>query len=308
MSHLPDEVAQTLLAYRGPGAREWVERLPAILDDFAQRWSLTLGEPLTPLSFNYVARATRSDGTPVVLKVGLTDDPEFAMEGEALRHCGGSGMVKLLDMARDDAEVALLLERIEPGLPLTTMEDDTQAVAIAAGVMRRFWRPVPEPHGFPTIARWAQGLERHRERFGGSGPISARLFARAVSLYAELGATMGAPVLLHGDLHQENILAATREPWLAIDPKGLVGEPAYETGSMLRNTRAQFLALPDPKPLLSRRIAQFADELELDRERIRGWGEAQAVLSACWTLEDGEDPRRAAFAIGCAEALADIKV
>lgn len=119
---------------------------------------------------------------------------------------------------------------------------------------------------------------------------------------------MSARVVLHGDLHQENILSATREPWLAIDPKGLVGEPAYETGSLLRNTREQILALPDPKPLFARRITLLAEELELDRERIRGWGEAQAVLSACWTLEDGEDASRADFAIGCAEALADIVV
>lgn len=308
MALVPDEIAATLLAHRGPEAREWVRQLPDILDDCARRWSLMLGEPLTPLSFNYVARATRADGTPAVLKLGPGDIPDFDMEGEALRHCAGHGAVTLLEMERSASGCAMLLERIEPGLPLTTVEDDERAVSIAAGVMRHLWRPAPERHGFPTIARWALGLEQHRARYGGSGPIPARLFDHAVALYRELGATMRTPVLLHGDLHQENILSATREPWLAIDPKGLVGEPAYETGSLLRNTREQILALPNPKPLLARRIAQLAEELGLDHERIRGWGEAQAILSACWTLEDGEDVSRAAFPIGCAEALANITV
>lgn len=305
---LPDEIAQILLDHRGPSAQEWVRQLPHILDDCARRWSLTLGEPFAPLSFNYVARATRADGTPVVLKVSLTDDPEFAMEGETLRLFGGRGMVKLLDMEVSGTGPAMLLERIEPGVLLETIEDDERAIAIAAGVMRRFWRPVPEGHPFPTVARWALGLERHRERFGGSGPVPARLFDRAVALYAELGATMDTPVLLHGDLHQQNILSATREPWLAIDPKGVVGEPAYETGSLLRSTPPQLRVLPDLKRALARRIAQLADELALDRERIRGWGEAQAVLSAVWVLEDGNSASYPAFALGCAEALSHIKV
>jgi streptomycin 6-kinase len=230
------------------------------------------------------------------------------MDAEALALVAGHGMVTLLDLEMFETGPALLLERIEPGLPLTTIEDDTQAISIAASVMRRIWRPVPDGHHFPTIARWALGLEKYRARYGSSGPIPARLFDRSVALYTELGATMSDEVLLHGDLHQDNILAATREPWLAIDPKALVGEPAYETGSLLRNTRQQLLGVPDAKPLLARRIAQLADELELDRERIRGWGEAQAVLSACWTLEGDGDAGRAAFPIGCAEALAGIRV
>jgi streptomycin 6-kinase len=112
-------------------------------------------------------------------------------------------------------------------------------------------------------------------------------------------------VLLHGDLHQDNILAATRRPWLAIDPKGVVGEPAYETAACLHNPQPQLLNMPQPGRVLARRVDQLAEELNLDRARVRGWGLAQAVLAAWWGVEDGGHVWDAA--LGCAELLAAIK-
>lgn len=306
MPDIPDEFAATILRLRGPDTRYWLDRLPATLADYAQRWSLTLGEPYVALTFNYVTRATSADGTPVVLKIGFSDDKEFSTEADALAAYGGQGMVALLDA--DLADAVLLLERIEPGTPLTAIEDDERATSIAAQVMRRLWRPAPEGHDFPTVAHWGLGFERHRQHFGGSGPIPSALFEQAASLYHELEASMAAPVLLHGDLHHGNILAATREPWLAIDPKGLVGEPAYETGALLRNPRDRLRSLPNAKPLLARRIALLADALDLDRVRIRDWGIAQAVLSAIWSLEDSDDMNAATFVIGCATALTETHV
>jgi len=94
------------------------------------------------------------------------------------------------------------------------------------------------------------------------------------------------PVLLHGDLHQDNILSAEREPWLAVDPKGVIGEPVFETGALLRNFWPDILSLPDPKPLMARRIDQLSAELGFDRERIYDWGFSQAVLSVVWGVED----------------------
>ncbi len=115
---------------------------------------------------------------------------------------------------------------------------------------------------------------------------------------------MAEPVLLHGDLHHENILAAEREPWLAIDPKGLVGEPAYEVGAWLRNPMPQLLDMPQPGRILARRINQLAEELGFDRARLRDWGLAQAMLSAWWSMEDSGG--LSIFSITCAELLAAI--
>ena len=166
------------------------------------------------------------------------------------------------------------------------MEDDVLSTRIAAGVMRRLWRPLPAEHPFRPVTEWAAGLSRLRERFdGGTGPFPAGLVTVAESIFAELLASAAPPVLIHGDLHHENILRAGREAWLSIDPKGMAGEPAYEVGAWMRNP----LSLPDwpdLKKVLARRADQFAAELDLERERIMGYSMAQAVLSAWWSLED----------------------
>ena len=140
---------------------------------------------------------------------------------------------------------------------------------------------------------------------GGSGPFPDPLVAQAEQLFAELIATMAEPVLLHGDLHHENILDAGDGRWLAIDPKGLIGEPAYEVGALLRNPLPRLLAAPSPGRILARRIAQLAEELALGRTRLRDWALAQAVLSAWWSYEDhghGWEP-----AIALAEILVALK-
>lgn len=310
MATIPETFRRGIVQLRGPTALPWLERLPGELEACARRWSLALGEPYEVLSFNYVTRATLPDGTPVVLKVGMPDDKEFGMEAEALRFCEGRGMVRLLDADMGAEGAAMLLERIEPGVPLTAVEDDEAAISAAIACMRRFWRPAPPQHEFPTIERWGLGFERHRRHYGGSGAIPARLFERAERLYHELAASQVERVVLHGDFHQDNILSATREPWLAIDPKGVVGEPAYETGALLRNPNTVLVNVPDShlKPLLARRVAQLADELGVERERVRGWGMAQAVLSSCWSLEGGQDDGWAQFTVRCAEALDAITV
>jgi streptomycin 6-kinase len=148
-------------------------------------------------------------------------------------------------------------------------------------------RVMPENYPFPTVYDWGKGFLRLRRRYhGGCGPFPRALLEEAETLFAELSASMAPPVLLHGDLHHDNILATQRQPWLAIDPKGLVGEPAYETGALLRNPLPQLLQYPEPGRILTRRIDQLAEELGLDRVRIRGWGLAQQVLFMWWSVED----------------------
>jgi len=290
-----------MIVMHGEEAIAWLERLPAILANCQRRWSLTIGPPFA-LTFNYVAPAVRADGTQVVLKVcSLTD--EFPQQPEALRLVDGHGMVRLLEC--DPAEEIMLLERLMPGTFLRNVEDDEVSTSIAASIMRKIWRPVPEKHPFKTVQDWGKGFDRLRQYYGGgTGPFPKALLEEAETLYRELSASMAEPVLLHGDLHHENILAAEREPWLAIDPKGLVGEPAYETGAWLRNPMPQLLDMPQPGRILARRINQLAEELGFDRARLRDWGLAQAMLSAWWSMEDSGE--LSIFSITCAELLAAI--
>jgi streptomycin 6-kinase len=220
-----------------------------------------------------------STGLPAVLKQGPPDDPEFQQELDALTWFAGRGGVRVLKV--DRAQGAVLLERILPGTQLRTLfpDADEAATSAAAGLMRRLWRAPPAEHRFPSAREWGRALR-----------------GRPAEVYGELCDTMGEPVVLHGDLHHENVLRSG-DGWVAIDPKGVVGEREYDTGALLRN--------PYPEPLtrqmLARRADQLAEELSLDRDRIWSWAWAQAHLAAAWSVEDGEDP---AYWLACAELLA----
>lgn len=278
---LPPELPRKLIDVYGETGRDWIAAFPALLERVRRRWGLTLGNTFAYVGYAYVVRAELPDGTPVVLKLA-PPDKELVSEAAALRHYDGRGICRLLDA--DDTAVALLLERLELGETLATLDDDPAATEIAANVMQRLFHPLPPQHNFPTIERWGQAFERVREQHGGGcGNFPAELFEPASRIYLDLCASQAEPALLHGDLHHYNILSATREPWLAIDPKGLAGEPAYEIGPYLYS---RLDAGPDIRALTLRRINQFADILGFDRQRLIGWGFAQSVLSAVWSFED----------------------
>jgi len=281
---VPDNLARIVTELHGEAGREWLTRLPRLVATHARNWSLTVSPPFSSLSYNYVAPAVRSDGTDVVLKVGFPDRG-LVTEIDALRCYDGKGVARLIEA--DPQRGVLLLERLTPGVPLSTERDDRRATSSAVDVMQRLWRPPPAGKAFPSVTAWARGWQKLRERFhGGTGPLAARLVDASERLFAELLDSMAEPVLLHGDFHHGNILAAKRRPWLAVDPKGVIGEPAYEAGALLRNPWPRLLAEPYPARVLARRVDQLAEELRFDRARILGWGVAQAVLSAWWSLDD----------------------
>ncbi len=301
---IPEDFACWAERYHGADGLAWLERLPALLAACERRWHLRLGVPFANLSFHYVASATRDDGAKVVVKA-YSPTSEFEEETTALRLFAGRSSVRLLDY--DATDEVQLLERLEPGRSLRTLTDDVEAISIATNVMRQLWRPMPDAHPFPTVLDWGAGLTHLRQRYnGGSGPFPVRLLTEAEALFAELSASMADPVLLHGDLHQDNILSVGQQQWLAIDPKGLIGEPAYETGALLRNFLPELLEAPQPRRILARRIDQMAEELGFERARVRGWGLYQAVLSAWWGMEDTGEVWN--DTLTCAELLATIKL
>ena len=310
MITLPPHFVQWVLQVHGEEGRLWLARVPEILNVCEQRWRITIEAAFPNLTFNLVMRARQRDGTPVVLKICWTSD-EYHRQKEALRFFDGHGMTRLLGFYDEDE--VMLLEGLRPGTSLLHRNDDVVATSIAAGVMRQIWRPITGMHDFPTVERWGLGFERLRQHFdGGTGPFPQAITDRAQKVYTELCDSMGKQVLLHGDLHHDNILAAERQPWLAIDPKGVVGERAYETGSWLRNWLPDLLRQENPRRILARRIDQFADELGFDRVRIRDWALAQAVLSGWWCIEDLSVEERMQDdswrpVLQCAELLASIR-
>jgi streptomycin 6-kinase len=295
------ERARRIIGAFGDAGRVWLDELPQLIDDVARDWRLTLAPPFA-MSYGYVAPAVRADGSRVVLKLRVPDS-EARDEIEALRAYDGAGAVRLL--AHDAVCGALLLERAEPGTMLAdaTDIDDEAKTRIAAGVLRRLWREPPQAYAFPTLAGWARALGDVRARYNGAtGPLPAPLFERAERVFAGELAAGEPPLLLHGDLHHENILRAEREPWLAVDPHGVIGDRAYEPGAFLRN---HLLGLPEPRAALARRVDVFVEELGMERERLVGWGIATNVLSACWSLLSHDDGWQDAIAV--CEMLAEMR-
>jgi streptomycin 6-kinase len=239
-----------------------------------------LGEPFPSQSRNYVVHATRDDGTKVVLKIGVPD-PDIRREGEALRLFDGRAAVRLIDA---DFEIgSLLLEKAEPGRTLSEVPDDSAVISIAVNVMRRLWRPVPDETVLPRVNRWVRYLQAETQ------PAFQHLIDKARVVLPDLIQSSPSVVVLHGDLNPFNIVSSEREPWLAIDPKGEIGDPASEVGPWFYNFSKALLAQHSLKSIIDRRADQFADELGFDRARIRAWGFIDAVLSACWMIEDHED-------------------
>lgn len=278
---LPPELQRKFTEVYGDAGRAWSAAFPALLERVAARWGLKLGDGFSYVGYAYVVRAELPDRTPAVLKLA-PPDMELVSEFAALRHYDGDGICRLI--AGDETEVSLLLERLEPGTTLAEVEDDVAATEIAASVMKRLFKPLPGGHPFVGLERWGQAFQRVRARFdGGSGDFPPELFEPAASLWADLCASQSETVLLHGDLHHYNILRATREPWLAIDPKGLAGERAYEIGPYLYN---KIEGVEDMREYTLRRIDQFSATLGIDRQRLIAWGFAQAVLSRLWTFEN----------------------
>ncbi|HYA09708.1 MAG TPA: aminoglycoside phosphotransferase family protein [Gaiellaceae bacterium] len=239
---------------------DWLARVPTLLAETATAWGLTPGEPYPAGAAGLALRADLPDGTPAVLKLSYPHR-ESEQEADALERWDGDGAVRLL--ARDDARHALLLERCDPGTFLSEWDGDALGVLIE--LLPRLWK---SGDGFTPLAEEAEWWLEHdvaeiRDR---------RLREAAVHYLRELAPTQGEQVLLHQDLHGDNVLAARREPWLVIDPKPLAGERAFSAASIVRSHE-----LGHSKRDVLYRLDRLCAELGLDRERARGWTIAQTV-------------------------------
>lgn len=308
MVFIPTHFAHNMIEIHGQEkANAWLGNLPAILEYCAERWQITIFPPFKNISYHYVAPALRADGTPVVVKA-CSPTGEFAEEAEASRLFQGETMVRLLEV--DEEREVLLLERLLPGTLLASLvpEQDERATSILVSVMKRIWRPAPEQHNFFTVERLGKALECLRPQYNGSyGPFPPRLVQEAEQLFTDLSASAPSHMLLHGDLHHENVLLSGNA-WRTIDPKGVVGDPGYETGLLFYNPLPQISYFPDLHKILARRIDQLAEELEMERARIRGWGLAQCVLSAWWSVDHDPTAEPPGDVLACAEILANIKI
>ncbi|HEY6068918.1 MAG TPA: aminoglycoside phosphotransferase family protein [Gaiellaceae bacterium] len=268
----------------------WLERVPDLRQECVDLWGLRLGRPYELGAAGYAVRVDLPAGTPAVLKL-IYPHREAAHEAEALRVWDGDGAVRLL--AYDEDRWAMLLERCEPGALLARIAPEA-ALDVLIGLLPRLWKPAGDP--FHTLADeaawWIDSLPGDWE--GAGHAVDRFLVDAAVGLLRELSASQGEQVLLHQDLHGDNVLSAEREPWLVIDPKPLIGERELTLAPIVRD-----YVLGHSKKDVLYRLDRLSSELGLDRERARGWtiGQTMAwgfdstavathVETVRWLLED----------------------
>lgn len=249
------------------------------VQDRARDWCVDV-EDILETECSVVAFGNRGNQS-VVLKIIKQPGDEWR-SGEILAAFDGKGFARVYEYV----DGAVLLERLRPGTSLAKMAvsgQDEDATNILAGIMQQM-SPQESPKACASIEDWAKGFDRYLAAADDQIPMD--LVKDAHQLYSDLCATQRQPKLLHGDLQHYNVLFDSDRGWVAIDPKGVIGEVEYEIGAVLRNPfeRPDLFA---SRPTIERRLDQLASRLGLDLGRALAWGFAQAVLSAIWEIEDG---------------------
>jgi streptomycin 6-kinase len=279
--NLPANFQKTFTDLYKDDGKRWLEHLPQTIKQLEQLWNIQVEKHFSNLSYNFVAPALRYDGTPVVLKLGFPE--ELTLEANALKAYVGDGSVRLLE--HEPKVEALLLERLEPGESLPHFTNNEANTRITATLLQRLWREIPNPEDFRSLDSWTRELHQAHDKYKDDNSFQYfSLLDKAVHLYQEL--RTGQHVLLHADLHHDNILTAGREPYLAIDPKGIVGEKGFDVGTFLVNPIELLLTLPDVKKIHRERIAIFSEMLSMTEQEVEAWGFVFSVLSGCWTVGD----------------------
>lgn len=238
-----------------------------------------------------------SRGSRVVLKIIKQQGDEWR-SGETLRAFAGHGTVRVYEYDGG----AVLLERLDPGDELVTLVrqgNDEEAIEIMAQVLRQT-SGYSAPANCPTVLDWADAFERYLK--AGRQLIPQDLIIEARDTFLRLAASQQTVALLHGDLQHYNVLFDSKRGWVAIDPKGVVGEDEYEIGAILRNPSEMPDLFTSPATI-QRRLEHLTTSLNLAPERVLGWAFAQAVLSAIWDVEDGHIVRPDHSALRLAQSI-----
>jgi streptomycin 6-kinase len=272
---VPRYLAET--ASRDPAVRDWLTRLPALVADLAGQWALRVGAPFEPGGqCSWVAPVTDRSDAALVLKVGFRwPGGEERDEAAGLRYWDGNGAVRLHGAVTTESASALLLERCEPGTTLGSQLPEPGQDEVVASLLGQLWVRPEAGHPFRPLAEmcadWADEFETAYARARGGDQLDAGLAVAGMELFRSLPQTATRPVLLCTDLHADNILAARRAPWLVIDPKPYVGDPAYDVLQHMLNCEARLAA--DPAGLAGR----MAGLAGLEAGRVRAWLFARSV-------------------------------
>lgn len=267
----------------GNKGKAWLLKLPSLIEILAQHWSLTEITPVKNMSYNFVALTIQHKKIPVVLKISC-DEKLIANEYNALKHFNGQGMVKLFDYYPEHN--ALLLQQAIPGDVLKAERVSTfeQTVQMYAQVVKALaTQPLPQ-RNYPHARNWCAAIDRITDQ-----RIEKYLVDKAKQLKSIIFNSTAHEYLCHGDLHLENIIK-NGENWLAIDPKGIVGEMAFEAAAFDLLSKDELLDISTIPQKIITRLTTLANALEINLQRLLIWVYLRTIISAQWFIEDNGDP------------------
>jgi streptomycin 6-kinase len=284
------EVPEALVSWHrkwfGESGRAWIDALPDLAAGLLDRWQLRPDGAPACGAVGLVLPVARADGTPAALKLQPVTD-ETAGEPVALRAWNGDGAVRLLD--HDPASGSMLLERLDADRTVATVTDDLAALQVVCELLARL-NTVPAPAGVRRVsdvgADWLDRVPRALALV--RDPAQRRAIEAGASALEEMLPEAG-DRLLHQDLHHWNILAPhaadPREPWLAIDPKPLAGDPGLELLPALHQRWEGAVATGDVERTICRRFDLMTEILGLDRRRATAWTLARILQYALRDVE-----------------------
>ncbi|MFE9480163.1 aminoglycoside phosphotransferase family protein [Streptomyces spororaveus] len=296
----PEIFTRGTVEREGAAGAAWLAELPSIVDELLARWECVPDGEVMHGGVGIIVPVLRRDAERAVLKVSFPH-PGNVHEPDAFEAWRGRGAVLLHE--RDDERFAMLLERVRTST-LEEVRDGDEVVTVAGRLSRRL--AVPAPAHLPRLRgqadSWEEQLRRDESELVHTVP--PYVVDAAVATVRALGRTQP-DVLIHGDLHARNILRADREPWLAVDPKGYVGDPAYDGGTLLKARALSLLDAEDLGRAVHRTLDLFAEAAELDRERVRRWAQLHAVQAAFWGRRHGFQVARSGPALDWITEFAD---
>lgn len=249
------------------------------------------------LTFNYVEKVKTKNGEYLVLKIGFPEDVDFARQAKTLKLYSGNGAVKVLN--EDVENSVLLLEGCIPGKSLHTLKDETKESLIFTNIAKRLWRKAPEDPMFENISSHIKDFNWYLENIKKAEKhLPKDLVDKAHELFKQLISTQKDNFLLHGDLHHDNIISSDRG-WLAIDPKGVIGEREYESASFILNPYKQFTEKEEliSEEFFANRIELIATTLRFDKKRITQWAFVKSVWGQIWRVRDSNKEDKVAIKI-----------
>ncbi len=278
--NIPLDFKKKIIAAFGKEGEKWLSCLPALVESYTKKWQLYMEGPVGNLSYNFVIKVRDCNLRPLILKFGIPG-ADVTREIYAVELYNGERFAKLVNFDKTDG--VLLLERLEPGVMLSEVKSEEEAVFHYVDVWQALRRPAKP--SFPSIYQWFNGLDEYMKRNPKEeGPISNELLAKAGQYVRHIQTTSAGDELLHGDLHHYNILYDQRRGWCAIDPKGVIGDVYFDFVPFLFNE------LHSPS-VLKQRVESISNLLYINKKRLLKASIALLTLQTCWAVEEEGDWR-----------------